>query len=42
MVTGDLNAVLVEWVVQYRIGDPEQYPFPVRDPDLTLRHLSEA
>jgi regulator of protease activity HflC (stomatin/prohibitin superfamily) len=22
MVTGDLNAVLVEWVVQYRILDP--------------------
>ena len=24
MVTGDLNAALVEWVVQYRIDDPEQ------------------
>jgi modulator of FtsH protease HflK len=22
MVTGDLNAALVEWVVQYRISDP--------------------
>jgi len=26
MVTGDLNAALVEWVVQYRIEDPSQYP----------------
>ncbi|HST31223.1 MAG TPA: SPFH domain-containing protein, partial [Chthoniobacterales bacterium] len=25
MVTGDLNAALVEWVVQYRIDDPKQY-----------------
>ena len=24
MVTGDLNAALVEWVVQYRIDDPER------------------
>jgi membrane protease subunit HflK len=24
MVTGDLNAALVEWVVQYRIDDPKQ------------------
>ncbi len=42
MVTGDLNAALVEWVVQYRINDPEQYLFAVRDPDATLRHLSES
>ncbi|MBF0613343.1 MAG: HflK protein, partial [Magnetococcales bacterium] len=25
MVTGDLNAVLVEWVVQYRISDPVKF-----------------
>jgi len=42
MVTGDLNAALVEWVVQYRIDDPEQYLFAVRDPDATLRHLAES
>jgi membrane protease subunit HflK len=23
MVTGDLNAALVEWVIQYRISDPQ-------------------
>jgi len=42
MVTGDLNAALVEWVVQYRICDPKQYLFDVRNPGQTLRDLSEA
>jgi modulator of FtsH protease HflK len=42
MVTGDLNAVLVEWVVQYRIEDPSQYLFDVRNPGGTLRDVSEA
>ena len=42
MVTGDLNAALVEWVVQYRIQDPRQYLFDVRNPGQTLRDLSEA
>jgi membrane protease subunit HflK len=42
MVTGDLNAALVEWVVQYRIEDPRQYLFDVRNPGETLRDLSEA
>ncbi|MBL8756471.1 MAG: FtsH protease activity modulator HflK [Planctomycetes bacterium] len=42
MVTGDLNAALVEWVVQYRISDPRLYLFHVRDPGWTLRDLGEA
>jgi modulator of FtsH protease HflK len=42
MVTGDLNAALVEWVVQYRISDPKQYLFDVRNPAQTLRDLSQA
>lgn len=42
MVTGDLNAALVEWVIQYRIDDPQQYLFAVREPDATLRALSES
>jgi membrane protease subunit HflK len=41
MVTGDLNAALVEWVVQYRIDDPMQYLFEVESPDAALRDLSE-
>ena len=42
MVTGDLNAARVEWVVQYRIGKPKEYLFNVRNADDTLRHASES
>lgn len=42
MVTGDLNAALVEWIVQYRITEPQDYLFAVRDPGLTLRDISES
>ncbi|HZR15827.1 MAG TPA: FtsH protease activity modulator HflK [Verrucomicrobiae bacterium] len=42
MVTGDLNSVLVEWVVQYRIDDPKAYLFETSDPEDTLRAASEA
>ena len=42
MVTGDLNAALVEWVVQYRISDPVKYLFEVREPSGTLRYVSES
>ncbi|MFT5085424.1 MAG: membrane protease subunit HflK [Lentisphaeria bacterium] len=42
MVTGDLNAALVEWVVQYRISDPVKFLFEVREPAETLRYVSES
>jgi membrane protease subunit HflK len=42
MVTGDLNAALVEWVVQYRISDPVKFLFEVRQPTETLRYVSES
>ena len=42
MLTGDLNVADVEWVVQYRIVDPRRFLFQVRDPEATLRMLSEA
>jgi membrane protease subunit HflK len=42
MVTGDLNAALVEWVVQYRIADPVKFLFEVREPGATLRYVSES
>jgi len=42
MLTGDLNAALVEWVVQYRIVDPYKYLFRVRNVDKTFRDMSEA
>ena len=42
MVTGDLNAVLVEWEVQFHVEDPVAYVFNFREPLRTLRDLSEA
>jgi len=42
MVTGDLSAALVEWIVQYKIEDPQLYLFHVREPTWTLRDLNEA
>lgn len=42
MVTGDLNAALVEWVVQYRISNPRDFLFEVREPSETLRYVSES
>lgn len=42
MITGDKNSALVEWVVQYRISDPEAYLFRVRDPEDTMRDASES
>src|SRR5213075_305413 len=42
MITGDLNTALVPWVVQYRITDPKMYLFCVREPEQTVRDLSES
>ncbi|WP_432712385.1 FtsH protease activity modulator HflK [Pedobacter sp.] len=42
MLTGDLNLADVEWVVQYRISNAYNYLFIVRDPESTLRNISEA
>jgi membrane protease subunit HflK len=42
MLTGDLNMIQVEWVVQYRIGDPIRYLYGMREPTGTLRDLSES
>jgi len=42
MVSGDLNAANVEWVVQYRISDPISFLFKVRNPEQTFRDISES
>lgn len=42
MLTGDLNVADVEWIVQYKIKDPYQYVFRVRNVSGTLRDLSES
>ena len=42
MVTGDLNAAQVEWIIQYSINSPKDYLFQVRNPGSTLRDLTEG
>jgi membrane protease subunit HflK len=42
MLTGDLNVAVVEWIVQYRIKDPIDYLFEVRDVQKTIGDLSES
>jgi len=42
MVTGDLNAALVEWIIQYRISRPVDFLFRVRNASDTLRDISES
>jgi membrane protease subunit HflK len=42
MLTGDLNVGVVEWIVQYRVTDPFQYLFKVRNVKETFRDLNEA
>lgn len=42
MLTGDLNLADVDWVVQYRISDAYSYLFKVRNPETTMRDISEA
>ncbi len=42
MLTGDLNAAEVEWIVQFRIKDPYKFLFRVRNPIQTFRDMNEA
>ena len=42
MLTGDLNVAVVEWIVQYRVSDPSQYLFKVRNLEGTFRAMNEA
>ncbi|MCA9731539.1 FtsH protease activity modulator HflK [candidate division KSB1 bacterium] len=42
MLTGDLNAADVEWIVQYRIDNPYNYLFKVRNARQTFRDINEA
>lgn len=42
MLTGDLNAAVVEWIVQYTVKDPVEAAFRIRDLQETIRNMSEA
>ncbi|MHC1693454.1 MAG: FtsH protease activity modulator HflK [Sphaerochaetaceae bacterium] len=42
MLTGDLNIVDVEWIIQYRIEDPAKWLFKVQERDRTIRDISQS
>lgn len=42
MLTGDLNVAVVPWIVQYKISNPKDYLFKVKDVRAILRDMSEA
>jgi len=42
MLTGDLNIVDVEWIIQYRIKDARAWLFNVSDKQKTIRDISQS
>jgi len=42
MLTGDLNIVDVEWIIQYRIVDPKAWLFNVQERIQTIRDVSQS
>ena len=42
MLTGDLNIVDVEWVIQYKITDPKQWLFNVYEKEQSIRDISRS
>ena len=42
MLTGDLNVLNVEWIVQYKIKDPYKFLFKMREAQATFRAMNEA
>ncbi|MDR1325850.1 MAG: FtsH protease activity modulator HflK [Treponema sp.] len=42
MLTGDLNIIQVEWIIQYRIVDPKAWTFNVQERTETIRDVSRS
>jgi membrane protease subunit HflK len=42
MLTGDLNIVDVEWIIQYRVNDPKAWTFSVNERIATIRDVSRS
>lgn len=42
MLTGDLNIVDVEWIIQYRIRDPKAWLFNAVEREKTIRDISQS
>lgn len=42
MLSGDLNMAEVAWIVQYRISEPKDYLFSIREKEKNLRDVAET
>lgn len=42
MLTGDLNIIDLEWIVQYQISQPSQWLFKVNERETTIRDISQS
>jgi membrane protease subunit HflK len=42
MLTGDLNIIDVQWIIQYKIEDPVNWMFKVESRETTLRDISQS
>ena len=42
MLTGDLNVIDIEWIIQFRRENPRNFLFSVRDPVRAIRDISES
>lgn len=42
MLTGDLNVLDLEWIVQFKINDPYSVLFHIRNIDKTIRDIAES
>lgn len=42
MLTGDLNIIDVEWIVQYKINNPKNWLFNVNERETTIRDISQS
>ena len=42
MLSGDLNSLVVEWIIQFQFRDPFKVLFQIREPKDTVRAISEA
>lgn len=42
MLTEDENIIDIKFTAQYKVKNPQEYLFSVRDPDLTLRQVTES
>ena len=42
MITADKNVIQLNWVVQYIIRDPEHFLFNIKNPEATVRDISES